>query len=531
MFRDKFLNLIVSAVSAILVLAVADGCQMDDTKLMGIPSDVVSFVIGGDNLTKSVVVQEQSSEIPADKVFELISNDGKDTLYFRRIVSSMSDEGLFEPKYVTKGAVVTRENVEKFYGNNLYIVAFKNDGSQYIAPQAISYVSRDAQTKISTWKTAEDYAWTSDELYVWGWAPNGGNAGEVNPSLLTNNGLSFKYTSPKGSGEFKDRDAEVQKDAVLAYTVTDHESCGGKIHLVFKHALTAIRFEIGKTNECTINSISLTAMSNGTCTYVQSPVHPVQWSDIQTPVKFTQTFGTEVSEYLIDDDSVQQIDKSEGKPKTFMLIPQSSTDGNKITLEVKLTLKNSGEQVTLTKELDESLTNWEAGKIYTYVLSVASGLEISVADIVNGNTKSNVEISNTYSSTVKCYIRAAIIGNWYDDNGKIVEAWKVEDESFTPALPTSGETTSNNWTKGSDGFYYYKYPVYPGNLTGQTTADEDGDPLFTSYTAPAPSTSGSELNVQIVAQGVQWDASLEFVKEAWGETAATYLSVNDKDSK
>lgn len=532
MFRDKSYNLIACAVAAVSLVAVTDGCRIDDAGMNAIPSNVISYTIGGNSLTKALADSKDESEQPADKIFELVSADGGDTIYLRRSVSEMSDDWLAEPQYViTKGAAVTRENVDQYYNNSkLYIAAFMSDGSQYIEPQAISYVSRDAETKISTWKTAKDYEWPADELHFWGWAPNGGSAGEVNPSSITNSGMTFSYSSPKGSGDFVDRDAEVQKDIILTNTITYASKSGGKAHLSFKHALSAVRFEVGKTEGCTVNAISLTVKSKGVCVYDPSLLHPIQWSNLQESKTFTQIFNAEVSEQLTDDYTVQQIDKSDDKSKTFMLIPQTASEDNKITLEVKLTINESGEQVTLKKELDESLTDWEEGMVYTYEISVVNGLEISVTDIVSGNTKTDVHISNTYSSTVKCYIRAAIIGNWYDDKGKIVEAWKVENETFQPALPASAGATVNNWTRGADGFYYYKYPVYPGNCTGQTTSDPDGDPLFTSYTAPAATVSGEELNIQIVAQGVQWDAAKNMVKEAWGEAAAEYLSIEDKAS-
>ena len=206
-------------------------------------------------------------------------------------------------------------------------------------------------------------------------------------------------------------------------------------------------------------------------------------------------------------------------PQTF------GTGDDKIT--VKITTSDS--QV-LTCDLTSG--GWSEGNSYTYKISKGTTptpptddkIIVTVTDQVSGNVKNNVVISNSSSSTEKCYIRATITGGWFDDTtGKLVQNWYV-DTSNTSSNGFSGLTCDTTGTKGNwilnstDGFWYFNIPVEKGSSTSK--------PLFTSFTLPETShPEGSHFEMKIIVQGVIWDADKTNVTTAWGSAAAALLYV------
>ena len=118
------------------------------------------------------------------------------------------------------------------------------------------------------------------------------------------------------------------------------------------------------------------------------------------------------------------------------------------------------------------------------------------------NVKSNVKIQNTGDNT--SYIRAAIVVTWQDAAGNVY-----------PATPRSGldytmDMGSSDWSLHTDGFYYYKYPVEPGQKTNN---------LIDScmYLANAP--AGYGLNVEILGSAIQ-SVPISVVHDNWSVTVA-----------
>ena len=112
------------------------------------------------------------------------------------------------------------------------------------------------------------------------------------------------------------------------------------------------------------------------------------------------------------------------------------------------------------------------------------------------NTKKNVQVTNT--GTTDAYIRAAYVVNWVDTQGNIA-ASVPEGYSYTLTEST------DSWTKGTDGFFYYTSPVAPGASTaGSLPTCEVTCPENPVYT----------LSVEILAQAIQ-SAPEKAVQEAW----------------
>lgn len=111
--------------------------------------------------------------------------------------------------------------------------------------------------------------------------------------------------------------------------------------------------------------------------------------------------------------------------------------------------------------------------------------------------KKNVTVTNT--GIVYAYIRAAIIVTWKDSAGNIAATVPVKDTDYTMDLNLS------DWTKHSDGYYYHKSLVAPGNTTAN---------LINSCTAVKPNGEYT-LSVEILADAIQ-SSPVNAVTEAWG---------------
>lgn len=106
---------------------------------------------------------------------------------------------------------------------------------------------------------------------------------------------------------------------------------------------------------------------------------------------------------------------------------------------------------------------------------------VDVEDKVEGNVKKDVVVTNT--SDFDAYIRVAVVANWCNENGEIVEAWNDYG---------SLGVSSSEWVRIDD-YYYHKAPVKAG----------DKVTLFTNYDAGKAPVDGAHLVMDIVAQCIQ----------------------------
>lgn len=122
-----------------------------------------------------------------------------------------------------------------------------------------------------------------------------------------------------------------------------------------------------------------------------------------------------------------------------------------------------------------------------------------VKEDFNGNTKENVQITNTGSTDA--YIRATYVVNWLDAQGHIIAS---VPESYSYTLT---ENPDNKWTKSTDGYFYYLTPVAPGDSTPGS---------LLTCTVTRPENPEYRLSVEILADAIQSEPA-NAVKEAWGE--------------
>lgn len=122
-----------------------------------------------------------------------------------------------------------------------------------------------------------------------------------------------------------------------------------------------------------------------------------------------------------------------------------------------------------------------------------------VEETFENGVKTDVRVRNT--GNIDAYIRAAVIINFVSDDGKVLATAPQEGVDYILIWDAYG------WTKGSDGYWYYKNAVAPGELTS----------MLIESAAAVSAPDGYRLNIQIAATAIQ-SAPDTAVQEAWGIT-------------
>lgn len=128
-----------------------------------------------------------------------------------------------------------------------------------------------------------------------------------------------------------------------------------------------------------------------------------------------------------------------------------------------------------------------------------------VEDFTNKTVKKNVKITN--KGDIPVYVRAKVVANWCDKNRNIVAPWTDNIKYNT-----------TNWTKGSDGYWYYKGAVGVESSTAN---------LFDSYSYKSSDipVGADHLEMTIVHQSVQVEPE-NAVSDLWGSEAAGLVKSN-----
>lgn len=146
----------------------------------------------------------------------------------------------------------------------------------------------------------------------------------------------------------------------------------------------------------------------------------------------------------------------------------------------------------LTTNTDSIANNFEYAKV-----------TCEVKEDFDGNTKKDVQIRNT--SNVSAYIRATYVVYWADAAGNVVTTVPTEYSYSMSGSPTTP------WVTGTDGYYYYPYPVQPGDATTGSLVE---------CTWKHPDNPEYFLHVEIIASAIQSEP-LSAVQEAWGYNPST----------
>lgn len=74
------------------------------------------------------------------------------------------------------------------------------------------------------------------------------------------------------------------------------------------------------------------------------------------------------------------------------------------------------------------------------------------------NSRENIRIKNVGNSPI--YIRATILYYFQNSDGQIIDGVPVQNADYSLIF-----SSSENWVKGSDGYYYYKSIINPEEIT------------------------------------------------------------------
>ena len=546
--KTKFAKIAILAVPALLLLA---SCTKESESQSPFgkkgAANVVSVVIGGDAAaTKSTVSDTQPVQTmePID-----FSDTGIDGLKLTESVTSL-DEEIFLPE--TKGTPIYTENFFMNYGEDLYANDYMISGGaleKFLGDEAIQFTTEDKAEYSYTY--ADGIRWPDDGLWYFFQAPysitNTLNPRFIAPSTENPMGLIIikNYVSPT--------DPKKQTDILFTSKhMTETEK--DKNHILMYHALTAVKFKVKYTADdelttTTVKSVTLKGLvSGGDCTIRPNYVDGVNtssgnpsnkknednaltksaacstWTPGSTTADFTFVPAGIVSADSSKDDgtkhefpgsfydgtnSYQDNLNNEDFTQTMMLIPQTSAEGKPIECVIVLAITRDGKTTEYTRTAKMNI-NWKAGELHTYQFTIDK-VDVKVDDTMNDAKTTKSGVTTTNSGNVTAYLRAGFSIAWFykgaNDPAAIAVAPYVGDPSKNFAgLP------GTDWIEGDDGYYYYKYPVKPGEHTNGA--------LFTSFTAPAETEEAPypkcHLEFTVLLQGVMYDQDRKDVNTAWG---------------
>ena len=126
-----------------------------------------------------------------------------------------------------------------------------------------------------------------------------------------------------------------------------------------------------------------------------------------------------------------------------------------------------------------------------------------VEDISDG-IKKNVKVENTGDAAA--YVRVNVITTWQNENGDVYSENPVVGEDYDITFHTYPGDSDSNWIKGSDGYYYYRFPLEKGKVTEGSLLTCESTTMRGEYF----------IAVNIIVQCIQADT--DAVIDAWGVT-------------
>ena len=511
-------------IAAVAALALVSCQQEKDINVNNVPGgkNNVSFVLQSGAPTRSgEVVSPVRKGISA----EVGRVDGQ-SIY---IEETITDLGYSEPE--TKGTPLYTENLGYLYRSKLGVHT-----STYQTGDVVYDQIGDKQAMEGFWCYGYDYP-----TNIWGDQSTPVDFAFYMPANMTSNGVTPTFSGNKTTFTYVSPETAVGTQDIVFGGVTktfkeyhsDYAKFGGtKVKLY--HALTGVKFAIanpkknGKLEyDIQITEISFTGLANGgTCTFTPSSTGldggTIEWTSTSAADDnvISQTFGVndlvdyakpttgEDPNHFADSyyaaGTSQNINDAQAS-KTFWLVPQSITDSD-ATLTIKYNMNGKTDQYLEIRLGDLKASNWEPAQIRTYTFKLDE-VNLKIEDTITmaeaseqaidtpwgtkkitsyaGSTKQNVVITNT--GNCDAFIRAAIIGQWRDQDGnpvfgftdythgvQLVDSWY--EDVIVNKTNIQGEFTGlpgTNWVLGSDGYYYYTEAVPAGQAVPNN--------LFTKY--------------------------------------------------
>lgn len=530
--------------------------------------NIISFHVGNDEvITKSVSGDSDGTVVAT---YDLDAEEDGGGIVLVETVSSASAEC-----YETKGTPVYTENFDSLYEKKLYGTAYDPSGT-YDSPWASALGNGTGAVqfkKTSDHTYSFDYSDQSATGLDWNvhWPESGklvyflqapyDVTSKLSPEFSAGGVIEFDYTDPTEPEDVSGTKTIVNgaaKQTDLLFTskeVSKPESgFDNKHNILMYHALTAIKFKVvdpdaaveqaqkAKTEitkvtfkgikangHCTItpaytdaNTTAGENASNKTGAAASKSAECSVWGahseDDELRVDYSQAFSDTVNYSKTNSDfadsfydgsnNLSNLGATHNGSEILLLVPQVLED---VVLEVEYTINDKP-----FKRSVKLNTTWLPGEIHTYTLTI-NHVSVSISDQMNApylNEKTGVTTKN--DGNVTAYLRATYALAWYygyDEDATCVAAYQGNGIFRNLGGPNENDGWNKTWILGSDGYYYYTWPVKPGNSTGFS--------LFEKYIAPEKSEKGpfpgAHLEMKLLLQGVQYDLEMKNVTKAWGD--------------
>ncbi|MBP5322479.1 MAG: hypothetical protein J6Y84_01620 [Bacteroidaceae bacterium] len=583
----------LALLAAVILLASCQDDLFDWGHKLKLSENEIAFRVGKTNTTATRADVQRTVVAPTN-VYDLPVTDDGQQFCLMETVTSLDDEvfNTFDGA-VTRGTPIYTENFAQVPGYNGFagtayggfadvaeddeFVENPFDGTYLWGGQSkyrAAFTPTGDSLVYSHNYDGPDYnlAWPDDGkllFFLEAPAPAAGseNTGVSNMQFWP----AWSTTEPNGSIEFdyvSPTDPLQQKDLLFTSKWISKDTKDTDNKILFYHALTGIRFKVGKPSthdiHVNINKVTLKQhMGAGHCEII--PVYEadvntsagnpsnantspsdatksaqcVTWTSLGTPTDFTIDFDSFIEE---DEEGKQILQDADSAAYTFpasfnavgkgdknsyyntvgtgdqnfnnakyeytmFLIPQPLADHG-VSMEIEYTYvfgddKYIPEEVhtnTAHVVISDPNAAWKAGELHTYYLT-SEGVYIKVEDTVEGNVKKSLEIANV--GTFGQYQRALMYGNWvYTDSTVTPHNHLIVASADLTQHGDFADYIGQNWALGSDGFYYYKYPINVGNKPNY--------PLFDTYTGPTTTPfPGTHLEFDISAQAVRYSSQTD----------------------
>ena len=521
-------------VLTVLAMAALVSCQENEINFRSLEKGEVGFYLKSSRMTKA---GDASATVKGVTIPLGVDEMGN------RLVLDQTITSLDAIAPETKGTPAYTENVITLFGGKFNATVVGKDGV-YESNGEFAYDEGSGKFV----RKYDNDLWDNAALTFYMWMPGtlgkAVNEGDgIADSDLSDGSITFSYDGSQLLA--------ASADSVLAKDMTDilftsksfskkgtgegeyNEKEGAEI--LFYHALAGIKFASsnseGDDETIKINEVIFRGLQDkGTCVITPpddedgKSADAAVWTPASSPVSGT-SYSTGAVSAVFADYSNSQYDfpdsftangkdgKSTGArnlndddaTQTLWIMPQTITSNVKLTIKYTYTRDGVEEPGEWTIDFGEYLSKsntqiqLKAGQLHTFYIKI-DDVNLMIEDEVDptSETKSNVVITNTGS--VDAYFRAAIIGQWLDDEGNpvfgfqdsITEYQEVDswyDDQFGAGVDDTetrrhgtftglaGYGTNSNplngWVLCEDGFYYYMTAVAPGAATGS--------PLFTKY--------------------------------------------------
>ena len=484
-------NLLMPVLLLLPVLILASCNREESEGKFPVSKNAVVLTIGGDE-----VLTKAAYTAPVMEPISLADENGElEGWVLTETITSM-DDGLYdipEEGPETKGTLVTTSNFYDQYakdGKVAITVIDPTTGKEFASkPTSITF-DKDKNKFIIEFADGVKWPESKDgecELLFFFDAPKGA-ASNVKHIANTGDGTTeFTYSDPT--------DIDSQVDLLFGSKRVSQSTKNSETVTLY-HALTGVKFEIDASGYYditgrtlvppTITNITILGINDdGSCT-----VDPGDGKSKSNVVSdWTSTSGK--ADYSVE--------CSTNENEVYLLLTPQEVAGK--TVKIDFTIE--GQPYSRTVTFPDNVV-WKAGELHTYTLGITK-VNVDVTDKMNSDLTQKTDVLTWNNGNAAEYVRATYSLAWYygeGENAKIVAPYTETEATVT--LSTA------NWIKGSDGFYYYKYPIQPGKHTNENLITSIV--LANGVVAPFPK---AHLEARILLQGVLYDSSKNNVGAAW----------------